>query len=383
MTGEILSTGKDLFFQYFAASNRSPDWSADGTSLAYVVEQSPRAGDFSLAIRSLETDQAQLLRPALGHVDWLRWAPDGESFVVAGSDLKGVSGLWRVDRTTAEVAAIAPGTFSTRTSDWPQIDDRFHGSSADARKVYYQRSIGGHQTPNQGVVLFERDLASGVERELFRRPAPGPGVAGYPGFAVSLSADGKKLYYRQGLGVQSASDPSALQAAFIERDLASGVEKELTRGNLGFLYLSPDGRSIATNTADLATKSQSILLVPVAGGQPRTLMQIALPQSVIDSVMLSKDPHGQNAISVLWAPDSRSLVFRHNFVRGTPDLWWVSVDGREAPKLVNLGVPERLWDVRVHPDGRRITIASPRQQPSRPDEIWVLENVLPKAGPKR
>ena len=31
---------------------------------------------------------------------------------------------------------------------------------------------------------------------------------------------------------------------------------------------SPDGQYIATSTADLATRSQSIMLVPVAGGEP-------------------------------------------------------------------------------------------------------------------
>src|SRR5207237_9398896 len=107
--GEVVSPPTDLLLQDFAGSNRSPDWSPDGKSLAYVIEHSSRAGEFGLAIRSLETDQVQELRPPLGRVDWLRWAMDGRSFVVSGSDLKGVSGLWRVDRTTAEVSAIAPG----------------------------------------------------------------------------------------------------------------------------------------------------------------------------------------------------------------------------------------------------------------------------------
>jgi Tol biopolymer transport system component len=384
-TGEILSPPSDLALQYFAASNKSPEWSPDGTSLAYVVERGRSAGEFGLAIRSLGTDQVEELRPQLGHVQWLRWAPDGRSFVVAATDIKGASGLWRVDRTTAAVSAITQGTgdFSPRTSDWPRLDDRFHGSSPDAQKIYYQRSLEARQTSGQGVALFERDLASGVERELFRRPALGPGVVGYQGFAMSLSADVTKLYYRKDLGVPSPSDPSVLQAAFIERDLASGAERELARGNLGFPYLSPDGRSIATNTADVATKSQSILIVPVAGGEPRVLMRVALPQSVIDQVMLTKDAHGQNAMSVLWAPDSRSLLFRHNFVQGKPDVWWVPVDGREPPKLVGPGVPERLWDIRVHPDGRRLAMAVQDPQQSRPAELWVLENFLPKAGAKR
>src|SRR5205085_7844442 len=119
-----------------------------------------RTGEFSLAIRSLETDQVQELRPQLGRVDWLRWAPDGRSFVVSATNLKGVSGLWRVDRTTAEVSAIAPG--HVLAGD----DIGFQGWSPDARKIYYyqMRKLSGDQV----LVLFERDIASGVERELYQ-----------------------------------------------------------------------------------------------------------------------------------------------------------------------------------------------------------------------
>ena len=86
----------------------------------------------------------------------------------------------------------------------------------------------------------------------------------------------KKLYYRQGKA--NVSDLSALEAPLVERDLASGVERELIRGNLGGAALSPDGRYLATSNVDLATKSKSIMLVPVAGGEPRVLMRVALPQ---------------------------------------------------------------------------------------------------------
>ena len=162
----------------------------------------------------------------------------------------------------------------------------------------------------------------------------------------------------------------------IERDLASGVERELIRGNLGGVALSPDGRYLATSNVDLATKSQSIMLVPVAGGEPRVLMRVALPQSVIDRWMLAKNLNQLNMLRILWSPDSRSLVVEHT--QAKPEQWWVPVDGREPAKRVSLGV--NLWNVRVHPDGRRIAIAE--QQARRADDVWVLENFLPKAARK-
>jgi Tol biopolymer transport system component len=356
-TGEILSPPTDLLLQDFAGSNKSPDWSPDGKFLAYVVQHGSRAGECTLAIRSLETDQVQELRPQLGRMDWLRWAPDGKSFVISASDRKGVSGLWRVDRVTAEVSAIAP------TGTYAGGDIGFQGWSPDARKIYYyrMRMLSGDQV----LVLFERDLASGLERELYQ--------AG-PWFVASLSADGKKLYYRKGKAY--VTEPSALQAALIERDLSSGVEKELIRGNLGGAALSPDGQYIATSTVDLATKSQSIMLVPVAGGEPRVLMRVPLPQSVIDRWVLAKNLNQLNMLRILWASDSRSLVVEHT--QAKPEQWWVPMDGQESAKRVSLGV--NLWNVRVHPDGRRIAMAE--QQPPRPAEVWVRENLLPKLATK-
>jgi Tol biopolymer transport system component len=100
-----------------------------------------------------------------------------------------------------------------------------------------------------------------------------------PGKAVSqgsptLSRDGKKLYYR---GRVSGSQ----EFAVFERDLSSGDERELIRRPLlgpAPMDLSPDGRFIATGAADPLTKSSAAILVPVAGGEPRELMRAELPQ---------------------------------------------------------------------------------------------------------
>jgi Tol biopolymer transport system component len=357
LTTGALSPLKDLLLEDFTASNRSPEWSPDGTALAYVVERGSRPGDFSVAVRTLATDEVQLLRPLLGHVEWLSWAPDGRSFVMMGSDLNGASGLFRVDRATGAVSAIAAGGAS---------DLRFHGWSPDARKVYYQRGLVGHQ------VLIERDLASGLERELYQA---GPSLIGM------LSADRQKVYYRR--SKVSDSLPADLQAAFIERDLASGVERELIRGNLGLPYLSPDGRYFVASDIDLSTPSKSIVLVPVAGGEPRVLMRVALPQSIVDQAMTSRNLLALPRLDVLWAPDSRSLVLQHTF-DDLHERWWAPVDGREPPKRVSLGVKvPTLGSVRVHPDGRRMAITVREQRVWRPADVWVIESVVPKAGAKR
>ena len=43
---------------------------------------------------------------------------------------------------------------------------------------------------------------------------------------------------------------------------------------VGGLRLSPDGQYIATPSIDAATNSRVLLLIPVAGGEPRVLMSV-------------------------------------------------------------------------------------------------------------
>ena len=174
---------------------------------------------------------------------------------------------------------------------------------------------------------------------------------------MSVSTDGKTLYYRKRL--DGASDSSSSLFAFIERDLASGLEKELVRGNLGYPALSPDGRYLATRTDDVSTQRKSIMLVPVAGGEPRILIRA-----------FTNRPD----VGVLWAPDSRSVVIDDGAAEFEV---WASIDGRVPPKPVVIRA-----GVRVSPDGRRFAMVEGKPNPTQ-QEVWVYENVLAKAGPKR
>jgi len=79
--------------------NQSPAWSRDGLQLAYLSRRG--AENFGLAsrvivVRDLETGLERDLPARLAHVESLRWSPDGEWLLAAGSDGKGRSGLFRV-----------------------------------------------------------------------------------------------------------------------------------------------------------------------------------------------------------------------------------------------------------------------------------------------
>lgn len=59
-------------------------------------------------------------------------------------------------------------------------------------------------------------------------------------------------------------------------------------------------------------------------------------------------------------------------------IWRVPLAGGEAE---NIGISmDRIRELRIHPDGRRIAFDSVIDAPS---ELWVLENFLPKANAAR
>jgi Tol biopolymer transport system component len=169
-----------------------------------------------------------------------------------------------------------------------------------------------------------------------------------------LSPDGKTLYY--GLRIDLSG---ATEYVLMKRDLASATETELLRRPvLGTVSLSPDGLYLATASGDPSTKSNTFLIIPTAGGEPKEVMRRAPPQ--------------QPGLFV-WGPDSQSLLIRIGSGGDKLELWRAFVDGTPAVKLDTM-VDRALGFVRLHPDGRQIAFEV--RTPTKPTEIWVTENFL-------
>src|SRR6185503_16199739 len=101
-----------------------------------------------LNIQEVGTGKLREVQPALSYFQMPRWSPDGRSFLVRGRDLEGRSGIYRVDAQTGAVELLIEGG-----------EARFPVWSADGRKIFYlQKGTSGP--------IVERDLASGVEREV-------------------------------------------------------------------------------------------------------------------------------------------------------------------------------------------------------------------------
>jgi Tol biopolymer transport system component len=265
-----------------AGDNRLPDWSPDGKLLAYNSFRRVAGGFFNvLMIRSVETGETRELRPPLVRFSALRWAPDGRTFIVQGTDTKGRQGLFRLDAQT-----------------------------------------GGAEFVTQG------------------------------GSTPQWSPDGKKLYFRRN---------AQREQMLLERDMASGEERELLRGESRWQTISPDGRYAVGFDSDRT----AVLVVSLPGGTARELLKLKTPERLMAGMALT--------------PDGKSVVFTKTLGASSSEteLWLAPLDGGQA-RRIDLGV--RGLNPAIRSDGRMVAIQIPNPQRS---EVWMMENFLPALSTKK
>jgi Tol biopolymer transport system component len=128
-----------------------PAWSPDGAFLAYAVQS---LDGYDLVIHSADTGEDRILRPDLGLVQRLAWAPDGRSLYVAGA-YQGRHGLYRMDLASGSLESVVlAGPRDTWIS--------FPTPTRDGRTLYYTQL----RSFPAGASVLARDLATGAEREV-------------------------------------------------------------------------------------------------------------------------------------------------------------------------------------------------------------------------
>jgi Tol biopolymer transport system component len=160
-----------------------------------------------------------------------------------------------------------------------------------------------------------------------------------PGRAPALSSDGRTVYLLRDIEDQ----PGEQRVAIVERQLASGVERELLRrSSLAGLSLSPDGRWLATVARNPDAGTNALVIVSMSSDKAH------------EAIVL---PPGEtfNASTLFWSPDSASVLAAKSRTGIKPVFLRATLDGKLTthPDL-ELGV-----NIRVHPDGRQIAYAVP------------------------
>jgi len=204
-----------------------------------------------ITIQSSETgEERQFGVPKLGYLDWLRWSPDGRSFLVGGSDtVNNFGGLYRVDAETGQATALVQGEFAPPRG--------FQGVwSRDGKAVFY---VHEDMRETSTSIRF-RNLESGQEQALHKTEAH------WRHNNLALSPDGRLLAF-------GLSDGNRTQATvLLVLPAAGGESREVLRlkqGSLSGVAWTRDGGHLLFSRAGKG--KPELWRIPAQGGEPKSL----------------------------------------------------------------------------------------------------------------
>ena len=337
-SGQFLSPPADAV-QEFVGTNFQPFWSPDGKSFVYRSERSKQ--DPLLVIQDTASGDVRELRARLSQFMSPRWSPDGQSMAVMGRDFNNRFGWYHVDAQTGRSSPIIiypPGSslreISPETS-WSPAGDT----------LFFLRQVRGVEFLFVGV-----NAPSGDEHVYLRLP-------GQDTLPAGLSQDQRTLFYQR-----PASSATSNDIALVSRDLASGSEHELLRRpHLGMrndmTRLPPDGRSIAV-VVDRSTESPAmVLVVPTAGGPAREVFRtdeadalaVALWAPDSRSLIVRTPASTDKPSNFWWVPlDGRPAHALTEFAGLLPKGLFLHPDGKRilfgaAPAIKEPAMPTELW----------------------------------------
>ena len=310
------------------------------------------AGDRDIAVASIDLTTGKQTGPLVKPIQSFigtslqpAWSPDGKSLAYLSwllyDTVSGVSRRLMIrSMETGDVRELRPNLAYFNQMSWAPDGRALVTGGTDLKGRDGVFRIDARTGEVETIVLLPQDFANS-----------------YP----QWSPDGKRIYYRR----QLHDGVIGRDVAFVERHLASGEEREVIRGDLGSINLSPDGRSIVAQRRNPSTKSEAVVLIPVEGGEPRELLRVSQPQGILG--FFSGLP---------WTPDGRAVLVRRRMVADTSELWLVPIDGAPPRKLdidVNRWATGNRGVISLHPDGRQIAFLAGQVN----SEVWVLENFLP------
>lgn len=249
-TGSVLSPPTPLTAR-FVGWNRSPDWSADGRSVAYISQResllrSPAWTGGTIVVRSLATGEEREITPRLASMGSLRWSPDGRSFLVSGRDGTGRSGFFTLHADTGEATLVL--------EEKPPAQVQFPAWSPDGRSFYYFLT-----TPEARNHLRVRELGTGRDREVFSRTAND----------VAPTPDGRSVVVRFIDPVDRASVLALVSVGGAEAKELVRVLPPVELPAWGCLAWTPDGQHLLfVRTTNAPGQPFELWRVPVKGGAP-------------------------------------------------------------------------------------------------------------------
>lgn len=270
----------------FIASRGRPAWSQDGKQLVYISCNPLGGGPCRLFVRSTDTGRTRQINTPLNYLQFPQFTPDAKWLITLANDGKGRRGVYRIDVATGETTIQTNQDFVP--SRW----------NADGRGFIYRRN-----NPDT-LILTERDVSSGEEREFLRAPLPGS--------AGQMVSPDKRL-----VAVITAA-PDTREDTLSVIPVNGSAARTLLRvtpparlygGQLRVPEWTPDSRSVlvAKTSGDDADRKE-LWQVPVDGSAPRRL-DIDVSQWIT--------PDGGFHLS----PDGKQIVFVAATGRTGQEIW--------------------------------------------------------------
>jgi len=231
-----------------------PAWSPDGRQLAYGIHQPDQSQ--TIRIQDMATGGERELDPNLPHFSWLRWSPDGKSFLVSNFAKNSPRAIYRINADTGERLTMVQSESSDTLPGEPQL-------SPDGSMLYYVL----HYSDSKKASLMIRYIKSGHEEELFALD----GTRDMRGLTFALSPDGLHLalatQVRASSGVGADRRISIIPAKGGQPRELWKTEERATRPIIAW---TPDGQSLLF-TKHIPGKGTELWFVPAGGGEARKL----------------------------------------------------------------------------------------------------------------
>jgi Tol biopolymer transport system component len=302
------------------------------------------ASTVSLQVAPIDLESGKLTGPAVLQVfrnELPDWSPDGRQLAYVSRGISGIASIAIRSLDSGQVRELRPPLSYMPLPRW----------FPDGRSLV----VGGRDLKGRGVIQ-QIDVQTGRETLITENTDP---------MEVQVSPDGKKIYYARRASVESR------HVTVVERDLSSGEVTELFRKPEGSQAqkLSPDGRLFSLVVNDRRTQTSALTIVPVAGGEARTVFTQSSPAQL--------NGYRGNA----WTPDSKAVLIvsaTNEFL--DPALWLVPVNG-DRPRKLDIDVSSWIAGagIRLHPDGKQIAYFT--GEDSR--EVWALDSILSALNPKK
>jgi Tol biopolymer transport system component len=266
----------------------APGWSPNGKFLAFISDRKGGPEERTtqaLNIRSEETGETREIITRLLRFGRPRWAPDGRSIFLVGSDGKNTLALFQVDVQTGQTTFLVDSE--------PGANIKFIAPAQDGKSVYYTY----FEFAKKRCRIMSIDVSTKEISEIYRQDAP-PDVGG-----LSVPPDGKCLVF----GTMDPDGSWVLKAI----PLPGGPPREIIKSKASASGVSTpffwtlDGKRILffVDASKGKDKKSELWSVPAEGGDPQSL-----------GLTINVNPS-----SVSLHPDGRRLAF--SFSQPSAEVW--------------------------------------------------------------